>query len=125
MLKASHPKPTTQTFLLVDDHAGFRRTVRDFLPGDAGEIIECSDGAEAVQVHADHRPDWTLMDVDMPIMDGLAATRAILADDPQARVVIVTGNDTADCREEAFQAGATAFVPKANLCLLVELFASR
>jgi two-component system response regulator DesR len=117
--KAS-PEKTSRTFLLVDDHAGFRRTVRDFLPADA-EVVECGDGGEAVRAHANHRPDWTLMDLEMPGMDGLAATRAILFADPQARVAIITSHDTAECRAEAELAGATAFVPKADLSTLFEL----
>ena len=120
MLNASHPLPATQTFLVVDDHAGFRRTVRDFLPGNA-EVIECGDGGAAVQAYEDHRPDWTLMDIDMPGMDGLSATRAIRAAHPQARIVIVTSHNTPDFRAEADEAGAAAFLRKDDLCGLVEL----
>ncbi len=109
----------------MDDHAGFRRTVRDFLPHDAGEVIECSDGAEAVEAYATHQPDWTLMDVDMPGMDGLTATRAILAEDPQARIVIVTAHDNSDSREEARAAGAVAFVGKGDLSQLSLVLAGR
>ena len=123
MLNASHPIPATQTFLLVDDHAGFRRTVRDFLPGDA-EVVECGDGCDALKAYEDHHPDWTLMDIDMPGMDGLSATRAILAAHPQARIVIVTSHDTPDCREEATDAGAAAFVSKDDLPLLASLLAA-
>ena len=114
MLNASHPIPGTQTFLLVDDHAGFRRTVRDFLPGDA-EVVECGDGGAAVRAYEDHRPAWTLMDIDMPGMDGLTATRAIRAGHPQARIIIVTSHSTPDFRAEAKDAGAAAFVSKDDL----------
>ena len=114
MLNASHPLPATQTFLLVDDHAGFRRTVRDFLPGDA-EVVECGDGCDALRAYENHHPDWTLMDIDMPGMDGLTATRAIRAAHPQARIVIVTSHNTPDFRDEATQAGAAAFVSKDDL----------
>jgi CheY-like chemotaxis protein len=115
------PTTSTRTYLLVDDHAGFRSMVRDFLPDGAAEVHECADGTEAVQAYAAHHPDWTLMDIDMPGMDGFTATRAIRAADPCARIVIVTSHDTPDCRAEAEDAGASAFVPKENLCLLTEI----
>ena len=115
------PEKASRTFLLVDDHAGFRRTVRDFLPADTGAVFECADGIDAVRAHAIHHPDWTLMDLDMPGMDGLAATRAILSEHPEARIVIVTSHDTPDCRSEAEEAGATAFVPKSDLSALFEI----
>ena len=110
----------TRTILVVDDHAGFRRTVRDFLP-EGAEVVECGDGADALQAYENHHPDWTLMDIDMPGMDGLTATRAIRAAHPQARIVIVTSHNTPDFRAEADEAGAAAFLRKDDLCGLVEL----
>ncbi len=120
MSGASQPS-SARSFLLVDDHAGFRRTVRDFLPDDAGEVIESANGAEAVEAYAAHQPDWTLMDIEMPGMDGLAATRAIRAEHPEARIIIVTSYDSPDCRTEAKEAGAAAFVPKDELASLIGL----
>ena len=59
-------------YLVVDDHAAFRQTVKDFLPGKQVEVIECDDGAEVV-AYDKHKPDWTVMDIQMPGMDGLKA----------------------------------------------------
>jgi len=104
-----------QKYLLVDDHAGFRQTVRDFLPGGTLEVIECADGAGAVQAYAAHAPDWVLMDVAMPGLDGLQVTRAIRSQFPKARILIVTQHDSPEMREEARAAGALAYVLKDRL----------
>lgn len=116
----SLPTGPARTILVADDHAGFRRTLRDFLPADAG-VVECSDGGEAVLAYETHHPAWTVMDIEMPGMDGLTATRAIRAAHPEARIIIVTSHDTPDCRTEAKEAGATAFVPKDELASLIGL----
>ena len=102
-------------YLVVDDHAVFRQVIRDFLPGASVEVIECRDGAEALRVYAEHLPDWTLMDVEMPDMDGFTATRQILRHFSGARVVILTQCDSPEYREEALAAGACAFICKDDL----------
>jgi DNA-binding NarL/FixJ family response regulator/N-acetylneuraminic acid mutarotase len=107
-----------QKYLLVDDHAAFRQTVRDFLPAANIEVTECGDGFEALRAFAAHKPDWTLIDIEMPRMDGLAATRAIVREFPGARVVIVSQHDTPELREEAREAGACGYVLKGNLAAL-------
>jgi CheY-like chemotaxis protein len=99
----------------VDDHAGFRQILRSFLPGPAAEVIECGDGSEALAAYAAHQPDWTLMDVRMPGMDGFSATRAIRARFPAARVIILAEDDFEGFREEASAAGATACILKDQL----------
>ena len=101
--------------LLVDDHAGFRKTVRDFLPREVGEVVECADGSEAVAAYAANQPDWTFMDLAMPGLDGLSATRAIRERFPTARIIILSNHDVPEMREQAFDAGACAFVSKDNL----------
>jgi len=102
-------------YLVVDDHAGFRHTVRDFLSGSPLEIIECGDGTQAAAAYAKNLPDWTLMDIELPVMDGLAATREIRRHFPSARIVILTQYDEADLRAEATRAGGWAYVPKDHL----------
>lgn len=100
---------------MVDDHAGFRKTVRDFLPREVVEVVECADGAEAVAAYAANQPDWTFMDLAMPGLDGLSATRAIRERFPNARIIILTHHDQVEMREQALQAGACAFLSKENL----------
>jgi CheY-like chemotaxis protein len=101
--------------LVVDDHAGFRKVVRDFLPREVVEVMECADGSEAVAAYAANQPDWTLMDIEMPGLDGLRATRAIRERFPDARIIILTHHDLPELREQALEAGACAFLSKDNL----------
>ena len=108
----------------MDDHAAFRRTVKDFLPGDQVEVIECDDGVEAVAIYPDLQPDWALMDIQMPGMDGLKATRLICSENPKARVIILSQHDSPDLREAAQAAGAIAYVQKDRLMELPDLISS-
>lgn len=99
----------------VDDNTGVRRLLRRELLDSAIAIWECADGADALAAYADRQPDIVLMDVRMPRMDGLAATRQIREFHPGARVVIVTDYDDEDLRKAALEAGARGYVLKQNL----------
>jgi CheY-like chemotaxis protein len=99
----------------VDDNAGVRRLLRREFLDSAIAIWECADGADALAAYADRQPDIVLMDVRMPRMDGLAATRQIREFYPGARVVIVTDYDDEDLRKAALEAGAHGHVLKQNL----------
>jgi DNA-binding NarL/FixJ family response regulator len=68
-----------------------------------------------VQRFSEFVPDWVLLDIEMPHLDGLEATRQIAAMSPRARILIVTNYDDADLRAEANRAGAAGYVHKANL----------
>lgn len=104
--------------LIVEDSAEMRRLIRRVLAGLVSEISECEDGSEALASFARHEPDWVLMDIGMKGMDGLTATRRLLARWPQARIVIVTSHDDDLLREQARQAGAVGYVLKENLLAL-------
>jgi CheY-like chemotaxis protein len=112
-------------YLVVDDHGASRQLIRDFLPGTDSEVVECADGVEAVAAFQKESPDWVLMDIEMPGMDGLSALRAILSLNPDARVVIVTQHDTPVLRREAMASGAAGFIPKDDLTQLRHLLQSR
>ena len=101
--------------LIVDDNAAMRRLVRSIVRELSDTILECSDGAEAIRSYREHRPDWVLMDIEMPGKNGLFATREICAAFPEARVVIVTRHRDAAMRQAAMDAGARAYVLKENL----------
>lgn len=101
--------------LIVDDHAGMRDLMRGYLPEAFDEIHECEDGADAVECYERHAPDWVLMDWKMKRMDGIAATRQIIAADPQARILLVTSYDDDVLRAAARDAGARGFIVKENL----------
>lgn len=101
--------------LIVEDNAEMRRLIKHMLKGLALEISECDDGCEVLANYARTEPDWVLMDITMKEMDGLTATRQLLAEWPQARVVMVTNHDDDLLREEARRAGACGYVLKENL----------
>ena len=100
--------------LVVDDQtmvrAGFRLLLAD--EPDIEVVAEASNGRDAVAQAARFRPDVVLMDIRMPEMDGLEATRRILAADTDARVLILTTFDLDDYVFEALRAGASGFVLK-------------
>ncbi len=100
-------------FLIVDDHAAFRQTLRAFLP--AGSVAECDDSRDALSCYAALTPAWVLMDIEMPHLDGLSATRQLLAHYPRARVIIVSHHGDEEFRHAAREAGTCGFVHKAHL----------
>lgn len=104
--------------MIVDDNAEVRRVIRRICQDVAEAFCECADGAEALTLYRTQQPDWVVMDVRMEAMDGLTATRQILAAFPRARIVITTRFNDAEMREAARQAGACAFVPKDDLLAL-------
>jgi CheY-like chemotaxis protein len=105
----------TMKVLIVDDNEKVRQVVRDYLPVEVDEIFECADGAEALAFYRRHRPDWVLMDWEMPKTDGITAIREIIREFPEANICMVTAFDDLEIRREAFRAGASGFVLKDNL----------
>lgn len=99
-------------FLVVDDAAFMRMRCVKLLNEHGFETIEAENGAQAVQVYQEARPDGVLMDITMPEMDGLEALKAILAVDPGARVAMVTAVGQQAVVMEALKAGARDFVVK-------------
>ena len=100
-------------FLIVDDHAAFRQTLRAFLPDST--VTECADGREVLALYAAERPDWVLMDIQMPGLDGLTATRRLKERFPVARIIIVTNHAGEEFRTAAREAGADGFIHKEHL----------
>jgi DNA-binding NarL/FixJ family response regulator len=100
--------------LLVDDQAMVRAGLRMLLSGepDIDVVAEAGDGLTAVAQAARVRPDIVLMDIRMPELDGLEATRRILAADPTARVLVLTTFNLDEYVFQALQAGASGFVLK-------------
>jgi CheY-like chemotaxis protein len=70
------------TILIVEDNPIVRRLIRRAMSDMADNMFECEDGADSLTAYIEHRPDVVLMDVRMPRMDGLDATRQLLRHDP-------------------------------------------
>jgi CheY-like chemotaxis protein len=104
--------------LIVDDNEQARQMIRHYLHKLSDEFRECADGAEAVSAYAEFLPDWVLMDWEMKQVNGLIATRNIIADFPDAKVLMVTNYDEKDLRQAATEAGARGFVLKDDLLSL-------
>jgi DNA-binding NarL/FixJ family response regulator len=100
--------------LVADDQSMVRAGFRMLLAGenDVEVVAEASNGIEAVEKTARYRPDVILMDVRMPELDGLQATRRILGSDSSARILILTTFDLDEYVYEALRAGASGFVLK-------------
>ncbi len=104
--------------LLVEDNATVRKLIRQALIEADASIVECTDGADAAEAFATHRPDLVLMDIRMPRMDGLTATRQLKKQFPEAKVLMLTDYDEDDLRAAAKEAGACGYALKHNLLLL-------
>ena len=102
------------TVLLVDDQPLLRMGFRLILEGedDLRIVGEASDGAEAVRLVRELDPDVVLMDVRMPVLDGIEATRAITGTGSGARIIILTTFDVDEYAFAGLQAGASAFLLK-------------
>jgi len=100
--------------MLVDDHIFFRRGVRQIVDAepDMQVVAEAADGQDAVSKAKRARPDIILMDVNMPRMDGVEATRFISAELPEVRIVMLTVSDTDDHLFESIKNGAVGFLLK-------------
>jgi DNA-binding NarL/FixJ family response regulator len=100
--------------LIVDDVPQVRRELRTLLPLlDAIDVVgEAENGQDAIELAATLRPDVILMDVEMPIVDGLIATRLIKQQCPQCRIVILSIHADEAVRAKARSAGADDFVDK-------------
>jgi DNA-binding NarL/FixJ family response regulator len=106
--------PKVARLLIADDHALVREGLRTMLSGEEGidVIAEANDGQQALNICRELKPDLVLMDVRMPVMDGLEATRKIKAEMPKTSVMMVTMHENPDYLFEAVKAGAAGYVLK-------------
>lgn len=100
--------------LIADDHPVVRMGLRGMLSGEPGfEVVaEATDGAEAVTLAARHRPDVVLMDLRMPHMDGVGATKEIKSARPEINVLVLTTYDSDADILKAIETGATGYLLK-------------
>lgn len=102
------------TVLLVEDTEDNRQMMRRLLEMSGYRVVEAINGKEAVEVAPQVRPQIILMDLSLPFIDGLAATRQIrsLPGLSKVPIVAVSAHDTADFHREALEAGCDAYVTK-------------
>lgn len=105
--------------LIVDDQLPFREASRMVVEmTDGFEVAgEAGDGEEGVEMARALQPDLVLMDVQMPGMDGLEATRRIMDFDDPPHVAVLSTHESGDYRETALHAGAFAFIPKSEFSM--------
>ena len=101
--------------LIVEDNAEMRRLIISIVGDLADSIVECEDGAEALVCYAEFQPDLVLMDIKMAQVDGITASRQIIAAFPNARICIVTDYSDRETRETARNAGVADYVTKEHL----------
>ena len=106
--------PTSASVLLVDDHALLRTGVANIInqEADLHVVAEAGNGLDALAAYDRFKPDVTLLDLRMPVMEGVELVRQIRERDPRARVIILTTYDTDDEISRALKAGAKAYVLK-------------
>ncbi len=99
--------------VIADDHTLFRASLRSLLTARGQEVVgEAGTGGEALEQARRHRPDIVLMDLAMPEMDGLAATRLISAELPEVKVVVLTASNEDRDLFEAIKSGAEGYLLK-------------
>lgn len=100
--------------LVVDDHQMFRKGISSLINSRDGMqvVAEGSNGSEALQLARQHNPDVILMDLRMPVFDGLQATRMIKAERPDSRIIILTVSEEENDLFEAVKAGAQGYILK-------------
>lgn len=103
--------------LIVDDHEPVRRNLRHLVESQPGWRVcaEAGDGMDAIEKAKQLHPGLILMDISMPRMDGLQATRALRRELPQSKILLVSQNDPRFLGQQAAEAGAHGFVEKMNL----------
>jgi DNA-binding NarL/FixJ family response regulator len=101
--------------LLVDDHQILREGIRRGFESAGHEIVgEAANGAEGVERAIETRPEIVLMDLSMPVMDGVDATRAIRGKLPDTQVVVLTMHDDVSRTRQALDAGANGYLSKGS-----------
>lgn len=98
--------------LIVDDAPEMLKAFRDILEAHGCEVYEAENGEEALIKYAEVKPDIVLMDILMPRMDGISATKRMLQNDPQAKIIVISAVGKSGLKKECLAAGAKEFIVK-------------
>jgi len=99
--------------------------IRELIEDIDAEILECSNGGEAIEAYEANLPDFVLMDINMKPIDGLTAATVILSRHPEAKIIIVSQHQEVRTREMAIAIGVSAFVGKDDLTPLRDLIVKK
>jgi CheY-like chemotaxis protein len=106
------PAPPQYKILVVDDEDNIRALVQTMLKQDGRHVALAAKGKDAIAIFKKERPHLTILDIDMPDIDGITVLREIRTIDPQAKVMIFTGGDSPTVEREARALGVTDFLRK-------------
>jgi DNA-binding NarL/FixJ family response regulator len=101
--------------MIIDDNARFRTLVRSIVSTQSDEVLELDDGIAVNENYADFHPDWVLMDIKMKQVDGLQATRQLIHEFPEARVIILSNHTNKRMVSKGLELGAKAYLPKEDI----------
>jgi two-component system chemotaxis response regulator CheY len=102
----------SETVLIVDDSDFMRNLLREILDEEHQIVGEAENGVEAVELYREAEPNVVMMDIAMPIRDGIEATEEIKAEDPGAGVIMCTSVEQEEMMKEAIKAGADGYITK-------------
>lgn len=102
----------TQTVMIVDDLPVYRAKIRDLVTNAGFRCIEAANGQDAVDKYGEEQPDVVLMDLNLPIMNGIEALEEIRADYPDAKIAMLTAYNSRNTMELAKTHGAADYLAK-------------
>jgi two-component system chemotaxis response regulator CheY len=98
--------------LVVDDAKEMLKAFRDIFEIQGCEVFEAENGEEALTKYAEVKPEIVLMDILMPKLDGISATKKIVQDDPNAKIIVISAVGKSGLEKECLLAGAKDFIVK-------------
>lgn len=113
------------TVMVVEDSADIRMMMKILLEMDGYRVVEAADGLRAVELAVNERPALIMMDLDLPLMDGLAATGRIREQLPDVPIIALSGHTTDDYRSAALAVGFTDYLVKPLDFKLLDTILSR
>jgi DNA-binding NarL/FixJ family response regulator len=113
----SHKKTKQSIILIVEDHDGIRHSIKQWLSKvfEKNEIIEATTGEDAVEICKKMKPDVVIMDIKLPGINGIVATKQIKKALPDTKVIMLTVYDIPAFQTGALEAGADAFISKNDM----------